>query len=242
MKGVNSMRRILVIVLVCLILGATLGGLLFSADAQGSPTIMTFSSLGFNTATGSKFTIDFPSSYLEATGKIDIHLQTLNSVTDLTVTVNGAQIYLRGDYPGGEQGDSICIPVGVVDQGTNTLVLSFSFSVTLYEDSCITLYKAYKVQISLTPGWNMVSIPLKICNNSKDSVFPGVAAVYTWNPISKSYVTPTTIEPEIGYWVAVTANKTIVVTGTPVLTWIRDDIKAGWNMIGSVITKCLIIV
>lgn len=41
------------------------------------------------------------------------------------------------------------------------------------------------------------------------------------------------VEAEKGYWVAVTADKTIPVSGTPVLTW-TANIKAGWNMIGSV--------
>ena len=82
----------------------------------------------------------------------------------------------------------------------------------------------------------MVSVPVTPTNNSVSAVFPGVAAVYTWNSDTKSYITPTTVAPETGYWVAVTGDKTITVTGTPVSTW-TTDIKAGWNMIGSVINS-----
>lgn len=44
---------------------------------------------------------------------------------------------------------------------------------------------------------------------------------------------PTVIEPEKGYWVAVTGNTTIPVSGIPVDNW-TIDIKAGWNLVGSV--------
>ena len=46
---------------------------------------------------------------------------------------------------------------------------------------------------------------------------------------------PAIIGPEKGYWVAVTEDTIITVSGTPVETW-TTDIKAGWNMIGSVNT------
>ena len=99
------------------------------------------------------------------------------------------------------------------------------------------------VDLDLTTGWNMVSVPVVADDMSKDAVFPGVAAVYTWNPVTKSYSVPTTIEPEKGYWVAVTADDTITVTGAPVEDW-TQDISLGWNMIGSaygdaLATSCL---
>jgi beta propeller repeat protein len=91
------------------------------------------------------------------------------------------------------------------------------------------------IQLSLQAGWNMVSVPLALSNNAPGAVFPGVAGIFTWNATSRSYYVPTVIDPEKGYWVAVTENTTISVNGTPIETW-TNDIKAGWNMIGSVIT------
>jgi hypothetical protein len=44
---------------------------------------------------------------------------------------------------------------------------------------------------------------------------------------------PTTVEPDKGYWVAVTGNTTISITGITVPGW-TSNITAGWNMIGSV--------
>jgi len=93
--------------------------------------------------------------------------------------------------------------------------------------------------IPLKAGWNMVSVPLTLGNNSVSAVFPGVAVVYTWDPVSKTYTVPTTVEPDTGYWVAVTQDGNITITGVPVTTW-TSDIKAGWNMIGSVISNASI--
>jgi serine protease len=87
--------------------------------------------------------------------------------------------------------------------------------------------------ITLQPGWNMVSVPLKMRNMSIDSVFAGSVAVYTWNPGSKSYTTPDYVTPEKAYWVAVTSLTPLNWTGVPVSAW-YSPITTGWNMIGSV--------
>ena len=88
------------------------------------------------------------------------------------------------------------------------------------------------IDLDLKTGWNMVSVPLVADDMSRDAVFPGVAAVYTWNPVTKSYTVPTVIEPDKGYWVAATVEDTITVTGEPVEDW-TQDVALGWNMIGS---------
>jgi hypothetical protein len=90
-----------------------------------------------------------------------------------------------------------------------------------------------ETDIDLETGWNMVSVPITAPDMSTGAIFPGVDAVYTWDPGSKSYTVPTTIESEKGYWVAVSTGKTITVTGVPVTEW-TDSLSTGWNMIGSV--------
>ena len=94
-------------------------------------------------------------------------------------------------------------------------------------------------QIHLKAGWNMVSVPVTPTDNSTSEVFPGVAAIFTWNATSRNYYVPTVIHPEKGYWVAVTEDTTIAIGGIPVETW-TTGIKAGWNMIGSVSTNASI--
>ncbi len=91
------------------------------------------------------------------------------------------------------------------------------------------------IDLDLAAGWNMVSVPVVPADSSRAAVFPtaDVVAVYTWNPGAKSFGVPDFIEPEVGYWVAVTEGKTITVTGTPVTpeTW-TVHLYEGWNMIG----------
>ncbi|MCJ7575496.1 MAG: right-handed parallel beta-helix repeat-containing protein [Dehalococcoidia bacterium] len=96
-----------------------------------------------------------------------------------------------------------------------------------------------EIQLSLQAGWNMVSVPVTPADNSTGAVFPGVAGIFTWDATSRSYYMPTVIDPEKGYWVAVTENTTITISGSPLETW-TTDIKAGWNMIGSVNTTASI--
>ena len=91
------------------------------------------------------------------------------------------------------------------------------------------------IEIDLKAGWNMVSVPMAMfpSNSAPSTVFSGSVAVYAWNPVTKSYETPTTVVPECGYWVAVTTDNTITVTGTPVTEW-ESSLTSGWNMVGSV--------
>jgi len=98
---------------------------------------------------------------------------------------------------------------------------------------------AQEIELNLKAGWNMVSVPVIPDNNSMSTVFPGVAAVFTWNPVSRSYIVPSTIEPDTGYWVAVVSDTTVNIQGSPVTNW-TTDITAGWNMTGSVITSASI--
>ncbi|MCJ7575495.1 MAG: right-handed parallel beta-helix repeat-containing protein [Dehalococcoidia bacterium] len=104
----------------------------------------------------------------------------------------------------------------------------------------ISVSEEVEIELSLQAGWNMVSVPLALADNWPSAVFPGVAGIFAWNATSRSYYVPTVIEPEKGYWVAVTENTTITIRGTPIDTW-TTDINAGWNMIGSVITVASIV-
>jgi hypothetical protein len=69
-----------------------------------------------------------------------------------------------------------------------------------------------RMRFELKAGWNMVSVPRELPpgKNTVAEIFEGeIVAIYTWNPTAKSYVVPATVEPNCGYWVAVTEDKTI---------------------------------
>ena len=89
------------------------------------------------------------------------------------------------------------------------------------------------IDLSLSAGWNMVSVPLILDDASVAAVFPGAAAVYTWRPEMKSYVTPESIEPDTGYWVAVTGATNYHIEGLAFTGYIAA-LSPGWHLLGSV--------
>jgi len=92
------------------------------------------------------------------------------------------------------------------------------------------------LSLTLTPGWNMVSVPLLLENTSPDAVFPaaeGVVAVYEWDPDDTCYVPPDSIAPTRAYWVAVTELTTLPLTGLALKSYVVD-LTPGWHMLGSV--------
>jgi alpha-tubulin suppressor-like RCC1 family protein len=121
----------------------------------------------------------------------------------------------------------VALPVDVIATGISA---GESHSLAI---GALSLPDGDGIALQLQTGWNMVSVPVLADDMTTASVFEGAVAVYTWDPKMKSYVSPSTIAPCRGYWVAVTTNTTITVTGTPVTFW-ECDISQGWNMIGSV--------
>ena len=89
------------------------------------------------------------------------------------------------------------------------------------------------VTLSLAAGWNMVSVPLLLSNAATTDVFPGVAAVYTWNSDRKTYVMPSTVEPWRAYWVAATGPMGLTIQGLALTSYVRT-LTPGWHMLGSV--------
>jgi len=96
------------------------------------------------------------------------------------------------------------------------------------------------IDISLLTGWSMVSVPVVPDDPAPTVVFAGAAAVYTWDPQSMSYVVPLAIVPEQGYWVYVTSDRIIPVTGALVTGW-KSQLLRGWNMVGSIYTGSVLV-
>lgn len=83
----------------------------------------------------------------------------------------------------------------------------------------------------LKAGWNMVSLPVDPGTTDPDEIFPGAAAIYTWDPDTKSYQRPSQILPGKGYYVLVFEDVTLCVSGTAIDGYSLSG-DAGWYMIG----------
>jgi len=69
------------------------------------------------------------------------------------------------------------------------------------------------VEVDVKAGWNMLSVPGGLADsaNTVADVFGNqIVAIYSWDPVAKSYNVPTALEPYQGYWVAVTEDKTLI--------------------------------
>ncbi len=86
--------------------------------------------------------------------------------------------------------------------------------------------------LELAQGWNLISVPIICPNMDASSVFPDVDAIYGWDARTKSYTVPEQVEPNSGYWVAVSTPATLHLEGLPVSSWTKE-MAAGWNLVGS---------
>jgi hypothetical protein len=116
-------------------------------------------------------------------------------------------------------------------------------------DSAVLTIKA-KPTINFTyhlvPGWNLISVPLNLLNDSVDAFFPSNVKTNirhlwyfengTWyyysgtNGYSTKYQHLTTLESGKGYWVKVDVNTTFDIVGSPASG--IQPVYNGWNLIG----------
>jgi streptogramin lyase len=103
---------------------------------------------------------------------------------------------------------------------------------------------AYEAEfvLYLKSGWNLISFPVYMSNPEVGDIFSGLPyyIVYEWDPVGNRYVRVTgDAEPSKGYWVFVTKDANINISGTPVYEYTRN-LTAGWNLIGSIATETYI--
>ena len=104
-------------------------------------------------------------------------------------------------------------------------------------------------EISLSPGWNMISLPLWRSSRSWEDILVDdegepvfVPPVYSYDPAGHCYNEEEDIDPGKGYWVLAPEAATVLVTleGEEAwlthLTWTTADLPDGWNMIGAPFT------
>lgn len=232
-------------------LGVSIGGgkltfnawaTLFGIRAKIQDMGITFPAIPAMTASTTNATVSLGSNQATFSAIADIACE--NSVPSLTVT----SLSLGDEYPTLKDWISDTDINAALRDGLDKLVTNAVTNTGLkcrlaifdhieVTDSTIRIWleEAVQIQVALKSGWNMVSVPVVTENTSVSAVFPGVEAVYTWDPASKSYtmVTDTDIESDKGYWVAVSSATNITISGTPVQSW-TSNITKGWNMIGSV--------
>lgn len=83
--------------------------------------------------------------------------------------------------------------------------------------------------INYNAGWNLISVPLKANDMSKNSLFPtSVSAAYSYD---NGYITKDTLVNGTGYWLKFNNSSSQTITGQKP-TNRNIIVKAGWNLIG----------
>ncbi len=85
--------------------------------------------------------------------------------------------------------------------------------------------------VPVTAGWNMVSVPLTVADYTKTVLFP--TATSPAFAYIGSYVTQTTLENGIGYWLKFPPSSTSVPMSGLARSTDSVSVLPGWNMIGS---------
>lgn len=119
--------------------------------------------------------------------------------------------------------DSILIqwPSGVIQQLSNVSANQF-ISIT-------ELVDINQFQKTISDGWNLIGLPLKVENGYYRSLFPNAmeGTLYDFNG---TYQSQDTLEDGKGYWLKFPSSESVQVLGTPIVS---DTIvlQSGWNMI-----------
>ena len=79
--------------------------------------------------------------------------------------------------------------------------------------------------------WNMVSVPLTVCDYRKTTLFP--TAISPAFAYQRMYVSKDTLVNSTGYWMKFSGAQTIAMAGSP-LTTDTIEVDTGWNLIGSI--------
>lgn len=82
----------------------------------------------------------------------------------------------------------------------------------------------------LYPGWNLISIPLVLENNSINNIFESVNYSYLFS-YNSGWSIPTEINNALGYWVKSSNDDTLTVEGLE-LTNSLINLNNGWNLVG----------
>ena len=83
------------------------------------------------------------------------------------------------------------------------------------------------------PAWYLVSLPVQSNQDSVKDLFPSSIGAFGWDPVNWIYEEPREMNSEVGYWLAIPEEDTLIVSGDIVTDYTRHYLR-GWHLIGSV--------
>lgn len=125
-----------------------------------------------------------------------------------------------------QAGDSIICREYAQNNDWPQVADSISDPVTVMPDNSGTV-----VSVNYNDGWNLISLPVNVSNNSTSAIWPGAASsLFAYN---NSYVIVSEAGIGRGYWLKFNGNYTKNYTGSAV-SFANVSLNARWNMVGSI--------
>jgi uncharacterized repeat protein (TIGR02543 family) len=170
----------------------------------------------------------------------------LNAVTTFTLTVNANPPYggTVTKSPDAASYDSATVVTVTAIANTGYHFVNWTgavsgitnpVTITMTSPKAVTanfISDTISLSISVSAGWNLLSVPLLMKNPFPPIVFPGSFGD-AFQPTESGYKTVDTVKVGRGYFVYFTAPRFITFTGVPVKGSIVIPLGIGWNLVGS---------
>ncbi len=92
----------------------------------------------------------------------------------------------------------------------------------------------YSNSLTLTAGWNLVSLPCLLSNFDANVVFPGkTGSMFTFNTATRIYDAKSILENGLGYWVNYPNTTTVTISGSAMGSVNVTATQPGWVLVGS---------
>ena len=226
-------------------IGAQSGKLVLTFNATGSPDTVTLSGVGVSGAHPAFSVLpkvfDFGSHAISSTttdtfaisnpGTSTLHVSSIVSNNPLFTLSFSTDSVLAADTK------FLLISYAPVVSGRDSARILFTHDAPGSPDSVMVSGVAVDTPITqlltLSEGWNMISMPVQAPDAKRPSLFPSASSrVFGFQ--SAYYVPPKeTLFVGNGYWLKFDSAETGMITGLPVLSE-SIHVVHGWNMIGSI--------
>ncbi len=118
------------------------------------------------------------------------------------------------------------------DTGTVTSNIFFYHNAPTSPDQLTVTGKGIALSVSISAGWNMVSIPFSVIDPRTPAIFPtAISSAFTYEG-GPNYILSDSIYKGKGYWLKFGIDQSQGIIGSAPVTDTIDVIE-GWNMVGS---------
>lgn len=87
--------------------------------------------------------------------------------------------------------------------------------------------------LKIHPGWNLVSIPLRLLNDHCDKIFEADMKCWSWNARDQTYERPIHLTPGMAIWIHSTKERSVDLYGYLPAPSSRR-LHPGWNLVGPI--------